>query len=581
MSSNARSPESFQRRPDPSEVIEAKAEQRAIREECLKKRIMLFARCEVEPEFRAAVLNQLTGTPADGEDAIEAAIRGCLFYFYYFAWTYDPRALPKEQYQPMVLYPYQVKIIRWIITNIESVIDSIDRFDGLFEKSRDMGLSWIIYQVAIWYMIFRRGNVLIGCNTVGDLDKLGDLSTPFEKLRSQIRQLHQLTPWVLPDTFDIDKDMPEAMIRMGEGRQIVGKPSTASFGRGPRVTFVIMDEYQSWEMAYPAFTSSTETSNCRFIIGTPLGPHNHYARLARGEADEKVYVYRVHWSDHPIKGRGLKRDERGQLWSPWYAWKTEKMAPEQVASELDIKYDTSTKARVFTGFSQDVHTRKQLETLRGTKILRVWDPGKTFAVLFLQIDKWHRIRVLREEIFDNAELHHVAQEIQQISQEYYGDHEFEDCGDPAGASRVSSAQEAPEYTILAEYDIHVDYFYIQEMQPRLRVKARIQSIQNKLRELVSVNDKAEPALLIDATRCPKLIEALSEKYRWKQDKVSKKILDVIDEQHPFEDVVDCLGYGLLYKFGVSGTGGYHSQEKVTVEKGSVSWKRSGVMRRSR
>lgn len=570
---------------EPKEVTLAKRQQRKLRDECAKKRVELYARCETEPEFRAAVINMCSGKPFEGESEVEAAIRGCLFYFYYFAWTYDPRLKPEDQYQVMVLYEYQLKIVSHVITQTEGTIDGVDRYDGLFEKSRDMGLSWLIYHIAIWYMLFRNGNILVGCNTVGDLEKIGDLSTPFEKMRSQMRQLHKLTPWILPLGFNIEKDMPELLIRCGEGKQIVGKPSTPNFGRGPRVTFAILDEYQSWENAYPAFTSSTETTNCRWIIGTPLGPHNHYARLARKEADEVVDVYRVHWSDHPIKGAGAVRDEKGAYWSPWYQMKIAKMSPEQVASELDIKYDTSTRARVFTEFT-DLHKAKNLRPFEGTRILRIWDPGKTFCVLFLQIDRWHRCLVLREEIFEDAEIHNVAEEIQQISAECYPDFEFDDCGDPAGASRVSSAQEAPEYTILNEYDIFVDYFYIQEMQPRLRVKARLQAIHNKLRELSTFQDRKDgtiqpgAAFLVDEDRCPKLVEALSEKYRWKIDKATKKPLDIIDEVHPYEDVVDCLGYGLLYKFGVSGTGGTSTQNKVTVEKGSVSWKRSGVMRRS-
>ena len=545
----------------------------------MRRRVELFAQCEADPTFRAAVLNILTGVPLEGESHIEAVVRGCLFYFEYFAWTYDPREKPDSRIQPMVLYKeYQPQIVRHVIEQIEATIGSIERSDTLFEKSRDMGLSWLIYHIAIYYLIFREGNILVGSNTAGDLDKLGDMGTTFEKMRLQMRQLFELTPWVLPASFNPKTDMPECIIRLGEGRQILGKPSTANFGRGPRATFIILDEYQSWDNAYPAFTSCTMTSNCRFLIGTPLGPHNHYARLARGEAEEKVYVYRVHWTLHPLKAAGLSTDENGQPTSPWYRMQCSKLSPEQVASEIDIKYDVSTKARIFYDFLE-IHRVKKLEPVRGSRIIRVWDPGQTFAVLFMQIDRHQRCLVLREEIFEHADIHDVAQEVIQISQQYYSDFEFDDCGDPAGANRTNSAQEAPEYQILNEYDIFVDYFYVQEMQARARVKSRIQAIRNKLRELCTSPTCPGPSFLIDETRCPKLAEAMSEKYRWKIDRITKKPLDIVDEQHPWEDVVDCLGYGLLYKFGVSGTGGTASNRRVEIEKGSVSWKRSGMVRR--
>lgn len=560
---------------------EARRRQRQLREENLRKRVELFARCETDPVYRAAVLNILRAVPQEGETQLEAVIRGCLFYFEYFAWTYNPREKLEYRIQPMVLYrEYQPDIVIHMIKDIERTLGTDERSDTLFEKSRDMGLSWIVYHVAIYYMLYRDGNILVGSNTVADLDKIDDLGTPFEKMRLQLRQMFALTPWALPADFNPNTDMPECIIRLGEGRQILGKASTANFGRGPRCTFIIIDEYQSWECAEPAYVSCSYTSQCRFIIGTPLGPNNHYARLARGETDDDVFVYRVHWTNHPLKAAGLEYVD-GKPSSPWYRIQVKKFSPELVASEIDIKYDVSTKAHIFYDFLE-IHRVKHLEPVDdGSRIIRIWDPGLTFAVLFIQVDRHGRVLVLREEIFEHAEIHNVASEIVQISQEDYGDFDFDDPGDPAGGTRVNSSQTVPEYEVLQEYDIFVDYYFIQEMAPKTRVKARIQAIHNKLRELCTSKSCPGPAFLIDETKCPKLVEALSEKYRWKLDRITKEALDVVAEVHPYEDVVDCLGYGLLYKFGVGGTGGGNRSRRTEVEKGSVSWDRPGMNRTRR
>lgn len=550
---------------DPAAIVEkAKAKLQQDHKKCLQERVALYLQCEHDEQFRAAVYKRCS--------------ESCFYFIYYFGWTYDPREKLENQKVPFLLYPFQRELLTWFRENIDATTGSIERRDLFIEKSRDMGLSWLVYIMAVWYWLFRDGNILVGSNTATDVDKQGDMSTPFEKMRFLIRELPQ---WILPPGFDLSKDMPEMLIRgKRSGQQIVGKPSTVNFGRGPRVTFAILDEFQSWENAQSAFTSCSQTTNCRIIIGTPLGPHNYYAKLARGEVKQTVIKKRVHWSLHPTKSAGLTRTPEGELTSPWYEEQKKSMAPEEIASELDIKYDTSTAGKVFPDFTES-HIVDILRPVEGKRILRVWDPGLTFAVLWMQIDDHNRCLVLRELVLENARIHDVAQTVLQISEEEFKGFDFEDIGDPAGASRLASAQEAPEYTVLSlEYDINVDYYTFSDMQARLRVKSRVTAIHGKLRDFCPTVKPATPALLVSRKNCPFLCEALLEKYRYKVDRLTRRPLDIIDEQHPFEDVVDCLGYGLVHKYGVSGRSkGTGGGSNVVIEKGSVAWRGSGGKRR--
>ena len=61
-------------------------------------------------------------------------------------------------------------------------------------------------------------------------------------------------------------------------------------------------------------------------------------------------------------------------------------------------------------------------------------------------------------------------------------------------------------------------------------------------------------LLIDATGCPLLIQALKSYYRYKRSKQTKELDDKPEKTHPWSDLGDCLQYAAL-----GATGDYTSQ----------------------
>jgi hypothetical protein len=161
-----------------------------------------------------------------------------LYWFRNYAWGYDPRSPLKVQ--PFYPFPRQEDYIAWLD---ETVLRR--RKSGVVEKARDMGatvgaLDWTAHK---WLFIPGFSAFLVSANE--DLvDSSRDPDTLFEKIRFQLR----LTPsWMLPDGFNLRRDMPYMNIVNPEtSATITGGAPTENVGRQRRATVVLADEFQSW-----------------------------------------------------------------------------------------------------------------------------------------------------------------------------------------------------------------------------------------------------------------------------------------------------------------------------------------------
>ena len=212
----------------------------------------------------------------------EMCSRDPIYFINHFAWTYDPRLLAKERRAdvPFILYPYQEFLIKEWADNIRQ------GEDFLILKSRDMGASWMIITLFVWFWMFVPGaNFHIGSRKQEEVDNAQ--TDPAKTLFGKIRYLlEKLPPWMLAKK-DFNSKML-AISNLQNGNLISGESANSAFGRGARATAVLYDELAFWETDEAAWASAGQTANCRIALSTPYGESNKYAKLALDPKNTKI-----------------------------------------------------------------------------------------------------------------------------------------------------------------------------------------------------------------------------------------------------------------------------------------------------
>jgi phage terminase large subunit len=103
-----------------------------------------------------------------------------------WGFTFDPRNVERDlpAVVPFVLFERQEEFIDWLVEKWKG------RNDGLAEKSRDMGVSWLCVGFAVWMWLFHPGSVVgFGSRKEEYVDKIGDPKSLFWKIRQFINLL--------------------------------------------------------------------------------------------------------------------------------------------------------------------------------------------------------------------------------------------------------------------------------------------------------------------------------------------------------------------------------------------------------
>lgn len=538
-------------------------EQETIQNEWIERRLKLVWDCEQDEKIKAAVLKHCENDP--------------LFFFDYFAWTDDPRGLSDEQIMPLIRYEFQTQLILWLKENIESTMGTAERRNLLIEKTRDMGVSWVVCVFLLWWWRFRNGKFIFLSRKEQEVDVRDDLDTPFEKMRWSLRRWPD---WLLPPKFDWKYHDKNMLLKNPSGGQIVGESANKSASRGGRCLMAVFDEHPVMGNDEAAWRSAAGSTRVRLSIGTPAGPTGKYYRLATGKDKERVEKMRLHWVLHPLKAAGLEYDENGNPTSPWYRNEVEGLSAEEIAGELNIDYNASVKGIVYHDYKEPhkygkLWNRPNLIPIAGCHLLWILDPGLTFAALMMQRDKYNRLLCFREIVMTNALIRDVADEIQVVTADFknkYGDFVVDYAGDPAGGTRAGAGADQAEYDILRnEYDMDVDSTFMSETPARLRIPNRIEAVHGRLGKWVMQLQNPTPSLLVDVDFCPVLDEAMSGHYRYKTNKDREYTQNKdVEHRQPWCDIADCVGYGAYYYMGL-GTGGHTDRNNIEIEQDGYTW----------
>lgn len=456
----------------------------------LARRLTLYEAAKDNPELQALLLAWCR--------------RDVRFWFRHFCWTFDPRL--EQPHLPFVPYPFQENALVDLVAAIENGEDL------LIEKSRDMGLSWLVLLAFQYFWLFRDGaNFHLGSRKQEAVDRKGDLSTLMEKLRYN---LSWLPDWMRPVGFqDSQHDNLLRLLNPENGNVITGESSNENFGRGGRYKAVLFDEFPFWPMQDAAYASAGQSSPCRIVVGTPYGKNNRFAEL---RFSGQIRVLRIHWREHP------QRDEH------WYATQKKRLSEDELARELDINYHLSLKDRVFRNFSEA--NLGDFQDFMPQKLLRSWDFGfHCPACLFLGFDSEDRLIVLREVVGKEELLTDFAGRVQALTQAEYGGIPVEDICDPAGAQRSDKSLRT-SIEILNSLGIYPFY-------DRASIKDGLELLRVKL----SARTNEHAALRVDI-RCKNLIEAFEGGYRYGTSGSELPL-----QEHPYEDVMDCLRYAVMQK----------------------------------
>jgi phage terminase large subunit len=233
--------------------------------------------------------------------------------------TFDPRnaeiGLPTTI--PFLLFPRQAEFVDWIVAHWR------ERKDGLAEKSRDMGVSWLCVAIAVWMWLFQPGTVVgFGSRKEEYVDKIGDPKSLFWK----IRQFINLLPKELRPVGYSEKNAPYMRIINPENDSAIVGEAGDNIGRGNRASIYFKDESAFYEHADAIDAALSQTSNCKIDVSTPNGNGNAFYKKRHGG---KIPVFSFHWTQDP------RKDE------VWYKKQIDTLDPVIVAQEIDIDYNAS------------------------------------------------------------------------------------------------------------------------------------------------------------------------------------------------------------------------------------------------
>jgi phage terminase large subunit len=187
-----------------------------------------------------------------------------------WGWTYDPRE--PDTVIPFEPFPKQAEFLTWLRER------EATRDNGVVEKSRDMGVTWLCVAYATHGWLFRDGFAVgFGSRKLDLVDKRGDPDSIFEKIRFLLRHLPE---WMMPPGFDWrEHDNQGRLVNPANGATITGEGGD-QIGRGGRKSLYFVDEAAFLDYPDRIERSLSQTTHCRIDVSTPNGPGNPWKAFA-------------------------------------------------------------------------------------------------------------------------------------------------------------------------------------------------------------------------------------------------------------------------------------------------------------
>lgn len=233
--------------------------------------------------------------------------------------TYDPRnidvGLPARI--PFILFDKQREWVTWCMERWRG------RENGIVEKTRDMGMSWLSVALGCTLCLHYDGlSIGFGSRKEEYVDKIGFPRCLFYKAR----MFMEMIPAEFRGGWDLKKHAPHMRLSFPETGSTITGESGDGIGRGDRMSIYFVDEAAFLERPQLVEASLSATTNCRIDISSVNGLDNPFAQKRHSG---KLPVFTFHWRDDPRKNE------------EWYAKQVEKLDPVTIAQEIDINYQAS------------------------------------------------------------------------------------------------------------------------------------------------------------------------------------------------------------------------------------------------
>lgn len=218
--------------------------------------------------------------------------------------TYDPRNAGTDTPTtlPFLLFPRQREFVEFLLACLAG------ECDGLVEKSRDMGATWLCCAISVWLWLYYPGAAVgWGSLKADDVDRLGVLASIFEKLRLIVRNLPR---WLLPAGYDPAQHATYMRLINPETGAAITGASGDNIGRGGRSLIYFCDESAHYVRPELIEASLGDNTRVKIDISSVNGTGNVFHRKRESGVDwspgrpvvkHAANVFVLDWRDHPAK----------------------------------------------------------------------------------------------------------------------------------------------------------------------------------------------------------------------------------------------------------------------------------------
>lgn len=170
--------------------------------------------------------------------------------------------------------------------------------DGLLEKSRQMGASWMMLMTFVWLWLFHDWQTFLFISRSEVAVESADPNSLFWKIDFLLKHLPD---WMKPKGFRRRKRF---FGNDDRNSSIFGEASTGQANVGGNTTAMGIDEFSQIKEDYEVLHRTSDSTQCRIFNGTHLGVGTAFYELTRRVDLEKLVL---HWSQHPVYSAGLYR----------------------------------------------------------------------------------------------------------------------------------------------------------------------------------------------------------------------------------------------------------------------------------